>query len=67
MADTNIPVSEKYALSIEEAARYYNLGANKLRRLAAEKPTAGWVLMNGNRILIKRRMFEKMLDSTDVI
>lgn len=67
MANTNIPIAEKYALSIEEAARYYNLGANKLRRLAAEKPTAGWVLMNGNRILIKRRMFEKMLDSTDVI
>lgn len=67
MADTNIPVSEKYALSIEEAARYFNIGENKLRRLAAEKPIAGWVIMNGNRILIKRRQFEKMLDGTDVI
>lgn len=67
MADTDIPVSEKYALSIEEAARYFNIGENKLRRLAAEKPTAGWVILNGNRILIKRRLFEKMLDGTDVI
>lgn len=67
MTDTDIPVSEKYALSIEEAARYFNIGENKLRRLAAVKPTAGWVILNGNRILIKRRLFEKMLDGTDAI
>ncbi len=67
MNDNNIPISEKYTLSIKEAASYFGLGENKLRRLAAGKPTPGWVILNGNRILIKRRQFEKALDGTDAI
>ena len=67
MTDTNIPVSEKYVLTIKEAARYFGIGENKLRRLAAGKPTASWVILNGNRILIKRRQLEKILDSQDQI
>ena len=64
---TIVPVNEKFTLTIKEAAQYFGLGENKLRRLAAEKPTPRWVMMNGNRILIKRRQFEKALDSTDAI
>lgn len=67
MNDTSIAISDKYTLSIREAAKIYSLGQNKLRRLAAEKPTPNWVMMNGNRILIKRKQFEKALDSTDAI
>ena len=67
MNDTNIPVSEKYVLNIKEAALYFGIGENKLRRLAAGKPTASWVILNGNRILIKRRQLEKILDSQDQI
>ena len=67
MNDTNIPVREKYVLTIKEAARYFGIGENKLRRLAAGKPTASWVILNGNRILIKRRQLEKILDSQDQI
>lgn len=67
MNDTNIPVSEKYVLTIKEAARYFGIGENKLRRLAAGKPIASWVILNGNRILIKRRQLEKILDSQDQI
>ena len=67
MNDTNKPVSEKYVLTIKEAARYFGIGENKLRRLAAGKPTASWVILNGNRILIKRRQLEKILDSQDQI
>lgn len=64
---TAVPINEKYTLSIKEAANYFGLGENKLRRLAAEKPTPNWVILNGNRILVKRRQFEKALDSTDAI
>lgn len=64
---TAVPIGEKYSLTIKEASRYFGIGENKLRRLAAEKPTASWVILNGNRILIKRRQFEKILDSTDAI
>ena len=69
MRDTNnnIPISEKYSLTIKEASKYFGIGENKLRRLAAENNTANWVILNGNRILIKRKQFEKLLDSQDQI
>jgi len=63
----NVPIWEKYTLTIEEASKYFRIGENKLRKLAEENPTAGWVMMNGNRIQIKRRQFEKIVDGLDVI
>lgn len=36
-------------------------------RLAEENPNAGWVIMNGNRIQIKRKQFEKIIDTLDAI
>ena len=51
----DIPVWEKYTLTIEEASKYFRIGENKLRRLAEENKDAGWLIMNGNRIQIKRR------------
>lgn len=67
MGDTNVPVSEKYMLSIEEAAAYFRIGENKLRRLADENAGAKWLFMNGNRIQIKRKLFEKLLDEISTI
>lgn len=64
---TDIPVWEKYTLTIEEAARYFRIGENKLRKLAEENLSAGWVIMNGNRIQIKRKLFEKVIDTLDTI
>ena len=32
----DIPVWEKYTLTIEEASKYFRIGENKLRRLAEE-------------------------------
>ena len=54
----DVPIWEKYTLTIEEAAKYFRIGENKLRRLAEENLNAGWVLQNGNRLQIKRQMFE---------
>ena len=67
MNNTDIPIWEKYTLTIEEAAQYFRIGENKLRKLAEENLTAGWVIMNGNRIQIKRKPFEKIIDTLDVI
>lgn len=64
---TEVPIWEKYSLTIEEASKYFRIGENKLRKLAEENLNAGWVLMNGNRIQIKRKKFEKVLDNFDVI
>ena len=67
MAAQEIPVWEKYTLTVEEAAQYFRIGEGKIRRLADIVPTPDWVLMNGSRIQIKRRKFEQFIDSTDVI
>ena len=63
----DVPVWEKYTLTIEEASKYFRIGENKLRKLAEENLNSGWVIMNGNRIQIKRKKFEKISDDVDII
>ncbi|AAN58731.1 MAG: excisionase [Streptococcus mutans] len=67
MNQVDVPIWERYTLTIEEAAKYFRIGENKLRRLAEENKNAGWLIMNGNRIQIKRKQFEKVIDTLDVI
>ena len=64
---TDVPIWEKYTLTIEEASKYFRIGENKLRRLAEENPSAGWIIMNGNRFQIKRKHFKKIIDTLEVI
>ena len=47
MNNADVPIWEKYTLTIEEASKYFRIGENKLRKLAEENPTAGWVILNG--------------------
>ena len=67
MNQVDVPIWDRYTLTIEEAAKYFRIGENKLRRLAEENKNAGWLIMNGNRIQIKRKQFEKVIDTLDVI
>lgn len=67
MNHLDVPIWEKYTLTIEEAAKYFRVGEKKLRKLAEDNPNANWLIMNGNRIQIKCRQFEKIIDSLDVI
>ena len=67
MNNTDVPIWEKYTLSIEEASRYFRIGEKKLRRLAEENLDSGWGIVNGNRIQIKRKQFEKIIDTLDEI
>ena len=62
-----VPIWEKYTLSIEEAAKYFRIGEKKMRQLTAENPTADYILMNGNRIQIKRRLFEQYIDAASAV
>ena len=67
MKQTDIPIWERYTRTIEEASKYFRIGENKLRRLAEENKNANWLIMNGNRIQIKRKQFEKIIDTLDAI
>ena len=62
MDKQTVPIWEKYTLTIEEAAQYFQIGECKLRRLLAEQPDEDFILNNGNRKQIKRCLFEKYID-----
>ena len=55
-----LPISEKYMISIKEAGAYFNIGVKKMRRLA-ETNEGGFALYSGNRYLICRTRFEEYL------
>jgi excisionase family DNA binding protein len=61
-----LPISEKYALTIKEAAIYFNIGNKKLRRLA-ENNLGRFALESGNRFLIIRPKFEQFLSQSTSI
>lgn len=62
-----VPVWEKYTLTVEEAAAYFRIGENKLRRIVADNPDADYILWNGVRAQIKRKKFEKYVDGLSAI
>lgn len=62
----NIPLHEKYTLTIKEAAAYFNIGVKKMRRLA-EEHTSSFSIYSGNRYLIIRTKFEEFLVETSTI
>ena len=63
---SNIPMTEKYTLSIKEAAAYFGIGIKKMRKLA-EDHTDTFAVLSGNRYLIIRTKFEEFLQETSTI
>jgi len=64
--NTLVPVSEKYTLTIKEAAAYFNIGIKKLRRIAEDN--LGTVAVYcGNRFLIIRPKFEEFISGSSEI
>ena len=61
-----VPIWEKYCLTLDEAAAYFGIGINKLREMTDE-PNCQFVIFNGSKRLIKRRKREENLIDTDVI
>lgn len=62
-----IPIWRKYTLTIEEAADYFRIGQRKIRKIIAQNPNADFLLCNGNRTQIKRKLFEKYIDEATVV
>ena len=56
----NVPIAEKSLLTLEEAAKYFNIGINKLRFMTNEE-SCPYVVWNGSKRLIKRKPFEEYL------
>ena len=62
-----VPVWEKYALTITEAAEYFGVGENKLREIVHSKRKANYVLWIGTKAVIKRKLFENYLDEVNTL
>ena len=62
-----IPVWEKYALTIKEASEYYGISESKLRDFLMLNIKQPFVLKGGARLLVKRKLFEEFLDGKTII
>lgn len=67
MRTNEIPYWEKYMLTLREAAEYFHIGEKKMRQIVDENMDAKFLLESGNRIMIKRKLFEEYLDRATVI
>ena len=67
ITENNTPVWNRYVLTIVEAAEYYHIGEKKLRSIVDEHPKADFIIMNGNRVLLKKKQFEKFLDDASYV
>lgn len=60
--ENDVPIWEKYTLSIEEASIYFRIGVNRLRDHVNSNKSAPYILWVGSRPQIKRLLFEKHVD-----
>lgn len=61
-----VPIKDKLNLTIEEASAYSGISETVLRSRISESDY-NFILKNGTKTLIKRRLFEKYLESVDAI
>lgn len=66
MKKYEVPIWEKACMTIEEAAAYSGISDKTLRNRIREQ-NYDFILEIGTKTLIKRKMFEKFLDSSDII
>lgn len=57
MTSEKVPIPQKVALTIKEAAEYSNIGINKIDRML-RSPNCPFVLYVGSKRLVKRKEFE---------
>ena len=55
-----VPIKDKYLLTIREAGAYFGLGTKLLRRMAEENE-GGFAIVIGNRYMIVRIRFEEYI------
>jgi len=67
MRSNEMPYWEKYMLTLREAAEYFHIGEKKMRQIVDENMDAKFLLESGNRVMIKRKLFEEFLDNASVI
>lgn len=64
-----VPIWERFLLTIKEASVYFGIGENKLHKIANEYLESDYkfVIQNGDRKMINRKKFETFLNETTSI
>ena len=55
-----IPLRERYCLTINEAAAYFGVGQKRMRKLVIDNVGTDAVIQNGVKYLVKRQKFEEI-------
>ncbi len=63
--DIKVPISEKYNLTIDEAAAYFGIGRNRLYAVIKNNPHINIAMHIGKKTLIRRKQFERYIDGVD--
>lgn len=61
----DVPISEKFNLTVDEAAAYFNIGTDKIREIINENKHL--TIMVGVKKLIKKKKMEEYLDGIMVL
>lgn len=62
MSEIKVEIKDKLNLTVEEASVYSNIGINKLGELM-KQPRCPFIIHVGRKRLIKRKEFEKYIES----
>ena len=65
--ETQVQIQNKFCLTIDEAVIYFNIGEKKLRKLVSDNLDSGFIIQNGVKFLIKRKLFEDFLNDLTAI
>ena len=57
-----MPWWNKFTFSVQEASEYFGFSDKKIRKLIDENEDADFILWNGSRPRIKRKLFEQFVD-----
>ena len=60
MQEKDVPIWHKSILTLTEAAKYFNVGMDKLRKITNDED-CNFVLWVGNKRLIKRELMDEYL------
>lgn len=65
--ENQVPIKDKFCLTIDEASEYFGIGEKKLRKIVTENVNSDFIIQNGVKYLIKRKRFESFLNETSAI
>ncbi len=64
---SDVPLSEKYSLSLKEAAKYFGIGETRLYDIVNRSRGENFILEFAGKTRIKRELFAKFLDEISCI